>query len=338
MKSQQPAIIHDWTWIEKERGIEISESYPDEIDYETYASHPDLRIIGCEAYDKNGKLVGRLSLGIDENQILREIQDDYIRMASIEDFKRDRYGFSRESSAAQAYVKHALGLTKQGSQYLEKEKNVANRYLRQLRMDHEREAHCISDIIRITDTSFVAMLADNEGMPNCAYLVEYTNDGKYKSKYTYKFTNDFQEGIIEGETTNTTDQPQLTPVETKKDTSVKDAVVEISPEFLPCTYNNRKGKKVKNPGGEEGVRQYLSDVLIYPEIAYENGIQGNIIVSFNINEDGSVGDVRIVKGIDLLNKEAIRVVSAMPKWKPATKNGQPVKTKWFVPVNFRLQY
>ena len=92
------------------------------------------------------------------------------------------------------------------------------------------------------------------------------------------------------------------------------------------------------PGGSGALMQYLSKNIKYPPVAEENGIQGRVVCSFVVERDGSVSDVRILKGVDpSLDKEAIRVVSAMPKWIPGRQNGQMVRVKYTLPVTFRLQ-
>ena len=92
------------------------------------------------------------------------------------------------------------------------------------------------------------------------------------------------------------------------------------------------------PGGSGALMQYLSKNTKYPPVAEENGIQGRVVCSFVIERDGSVSDVRIIKSVDpSLDKEAIRVVSSMPKWIPGRQNGQMVRVKYNLPVTFRLQ-
>lgn len=92
------------------------------------------------------------------------------------------------------------------------------------------------------------------------------------------------------------------------------------------------------PGGTTALMQYLSRNIKYPPVAEENGIQGRVICQFVVERDGSVSDVRIAKGIDpSLDKEAVRVVSSMPKWIPGKQNGQTVRVKFTLPVTFRLQ-
>ena len=92
------------------------------------------------------------------------------------------------------------------------------------------------------------------------------------------------------------------------------------------------------PGGQGALLQYLSKSIKYPVIAQENGIQGRVSCSFVVEKDGSVTDVQVLRGVDpSLDKEAIRVITAMPKWKPGKQRGKPVRVKYTVPVTFRLQ-
>ena len=92
------------------------------------------------------------------------------------------------------------------------------------------------------------------------------------------------------------------------------------------------------PGGMSALMQYLSSNIKYPAIAEENGIQGRVICTFVVERDGSITDVRIAKSVDpSLDKEAMRVVSKMPKWIPGKQNGSAVRVKYTLPVTFRLQ-
>ena len=101
-------------------------------------------------------------------------------------------------------------------------------------------------------------------------------------------------------------------------------VVESMPEF---------------PGGQDSLFSYLEANVQYPVIAQENGIQGRVICQFVVNKDGSIVDVVVVRssGEASLDKEAQRVIGSMPKWKPGKQRGKPVRVKYTLPVNFRLQ-
>lgn len=92
------------------------------------------------------------------------------------------------------------------------------------------------------------------------------------------------------------------------------------------------------PGGAAALMKYLSENIKYPVVAQENGVQGRVVVSFVVERDGSITDVKVVRSIDpSLDREATRVVKSMPKWIPGKQNGSPVRVKYNVPVSFRLQ-
>jgi protein TonB len=113
------------------------------------------------------------------------------------------------------------------------------------------------------------------------------------------------------------------PVKPKEEETKIFTVVEQMPSF---------------PGGEAALMQYLSKNIKYPPFAEENNIQGRVICTFVVERDGSVSDIRIAKSVDpSLDKEAVRVVSAMPRWIPGRQNGQNVRVKYTLPVTFRLQ-
>ena len=91
------------------------------------------------------------------------------------------------------------------------------------------------------------------------------------------------------------------------------------------------------PGGQAELLKFLSAQVRYPKEAIEQGIQGRVIVKFIVEKDGSISNVEVLRGVDpLLDKEAVRVVSSMPIWRPGRYNGQNVRVRYNVPVNFRL--
>ena len=100
-------------------------------------------------------------------------------------------------------------------------------------------------------------------------------------------------------------------------------IVEKQPEF---------------PGGDLERASFLQKNIKYPVVAQENGIQGRVTCQFVVNTDGSIVDIEVVRGVDpLLDKEAIRVIGTMPKWTPGEQRGKPVRVRFTLPVNFRLQ-
>ena len=91
------------------------------------------------------------------------------------------------------------------------------------------------------------------------------------------------------------------------------------------------------PGGLNGLMTFLSQNMVYPVTAQENGVQGRVTVSFVVETDGSITDVKVARSVDpSLDREAMRVVKAMPKWTPGKKDGKPVRVKYTVPMVFHF--
>lgn len=117
--------------------------------------------------------------------------------------------------------------------------------------------------------------------------------------------------------------PPPPPKEREEEEEEIFVVVENQPEF---------------PGGQAAMMKFLSENIKYPVIAQENGIQGRVICNFVVERDGSITDVQVVRGVDpSLDKEAVRVIQSMPKWKPGMQRGKPVRVRFTLPVVFRLQ-
>lgn len=92
------------------------------------------------------------------------------------------------------------------------------------------------------------------------------------------------------------------------------------------------------PGGASAMFSYLSSNIKYPLVAQENHITGRVIVTFVVECDGTIGDIKVVKSVDpSLDKEAMRVVGAMPKWIPGKlESGEVVRVKYTIPITFSL--
>jgi protein TonB len=127
----------------------------------------------------------------------------------------------------------------------------------------------------------------------------------------------------QGQAQTQTYVPPAVTVEEEESSNEVFMIVEVMPEF---------------PGGMSELAAYLSKSIKYPVVAQENGIHGRVTCSFTVNKDGSIVDAEIIRGIDAaLDKEALRVVNAMPKWKPGQQRGKPVRVRYTLPINFRLQ-
>ena len=100
-------------------------------------------------------------------------------------------------------------------------------------------------------------------------------------------------------------------------------IVEVMPQY---------------PGGMPELMQYLAKNIKHPIQAQKKGIEGRVTVRFIVEKDGSISNVTVVRHIHpLLDKEAVRVIKAMPKWSPGMLNGKPVRVKFNIPVAFRLK-
>lgn len=100
------------------------------------------------------------------------------------------------------------------------------------------------------------------------------------------------------------------------------AAVESKPEF---------------PGGDSELMKYIAENTQYPEIAKNNGVSGRVFVQFVIDRDGAVTNVKVIRSVDpALDEEAVRVIKAMPNWKPGYQRGKTVSVIYRVPINFRL--
>ena len=94
----------------------------------------------------------------------------------------------------------------------------------------------------------------------------------------------------------------------------------------------------KFPGGEQAMMDFVAKNVVYPQEAQEKGISGRVFVSFVVEKDGSVNEVEVKKGIGGgCDDEAVRVVKAMPKWKPGMQDGKPVRVSYMMPIIFKLQ-
>lgn len=134
-----------------------------------------------------------------------------------------------------------------------------------------------------------------------------------------------EEFMIDTEATVFTEVQEFTPIIVEEEEVEEEqifTIVEDDPEF---------------PGGQSALMQYLQSNLKYPTMAREAGIQGTVFVTFVVERDGSITDVRILRGVGGgLDEEAIRVVRNMPRWKAGRQRGQAVRVQFNLPIRFVL--
>jgi protein TonB len=126
---------------------------------------------------------------------------------------------------------------------------------------------------------------------------------------------------------NTEVQEYIAPVQVEDEESAEETQIFMVVESMPSF-----------PGGEPALYKYLGENIKYPQMAKESGIQGRVFVTFVVERDGTVTDVRVLRGIGGgCDEEAIRVVKNMPKWTPGKQRGKAVRVQYNLPVKFTLQ-
>lgn len=143
--------------------------------------------------------------------------------------------------------------------------------------------------------------------------------------------------IVDDET-DIDDELEVEDAEADENTQVEIVEIEEDEEDEEATIFFIVEKMPEFPGGELGLRKYIATHVKYPNIARENGIEGKVYIRFCVTSKGTVEKVSIIRGVDqILDKEARRVVRALPKWKPGEQRGKKVSVWYTVPINFQLQ-
>ena len=172
------------------------------------------------------------------------------------------------------------------------------------------------EIIPITEQEEPKQAPPPPEAPKVEEVLKIVENDANVQESTIQATDDTKQAI----------EVKYTPVEVVEEEPEEEQifqVVEEQPEF---------------PGGQIELMKFLQKNIKYPTISQENGVQGRVIVQFVVNRDGSIVDTQVMRGVDpYLDKEALRVVSTMPKWKPGKQRGKPVRTRFTLPVQFRLQ-
>ncbi|MBO5699961.1 MAG: energy transducer TonB [Bacteroidales bacterium] len=179
--------------------------------------------------------------------------------------------------------------------------------------------------------------------------------------------------VIEEEQVPITQEEQLPPPEVPKEPVMSDVIdivdddIKVEDNFLISTEDDKSlGVEIKDYVVEQQEEEVVEEEeipfaiveqkptfqgkdpnhftkwvfskIVYPEIAKENGVQGRVTLQFTIDTDGSIRNVKVLRGVDSsLDKEAVRVVSSSPKWQPGMQRNKPVKVKYTFPVVFQLR-
>lgn len=212
---------------------------------------------------------------------------------------------------------------------------------------------------------FVAMTACSDGKPQRSISADTLTDNTVEIKeptprdcrlvgdisLNHKgYSADEEEILIDGEVSNGTSTVEVTRQANSKEKSAgtpakkskQSKTAIIQPAITSDSTENSKifgamEEKASFPGGSDACLKYIADNLRYPDNCINGVLTGLVIVSFTVNEDGNLSDIKVERTLDhMLDEEVIRVVKSMPKWKPAKLNGKAVKSKYTIPVNFRV--
>ena len=171
------------------------------------------------------------------------------------------------------------------------------------------------EIIPITEQEQPQQAPPPPEAPKAEEVIEIMDNDSKVEESTIQASDDTQAAV----------EVKYTPVEVEEEEVDEQqifTIVEEQPEF---------------PGGMAECYKWINKNLNYPTISAENGVQGRVTVNFVVNTDGSIVDVKVLRGVDpYLDKEAVRVVSKMPKWKPGKQRGKAVRTSFNLPVRFKL--
>ena len=171
------------------------------------------------------------------------------------------------------------------------------------------------EIIPITEQEQPQQAPPPPEAPKAEEVIEIMDNDSKVEESTIQASDDTQAAV----------EVKYTPVEVEEEEVDEQqifTIVEEQPEF---------------PGGMAECYKWIGKNLVYPTISAENGVQGRVTVNFVVNADGSIVDVKVIRGVDpYLDKEAIRVVSKMPKWKPGKQRGKAVRCSFNLPVRFKL--
>lgn len=205
--------------------------------------------------------------------------------------------------------------------------------------DHDAPMHFIDTVLYNEDGSYIKCettdaLDPISGEPRKKISISTFNaDGSPNQHFSMK------EVGMQGDTITYNIEPFTLALSDGHDTKISSDNLKIrvvSQQDRDSIYNIVE-QMPEFPGGVAEMMTYLSGNIKYPEEAKDKGISGRVFIGFVVEKDGSVNQVKVMKGIGGgCDDEAVRVVKAMPKWKPGMQKGKPVRVSYMLPISFKL--
>ena len=187
--------------------------------------------------------------------------------------------------------------------------------------DYERPEQV--EVLEYNDADAEQILAEMEELqeePAKIAIVDEPHNSEIRSRDEIQSgADDLERNPASTQTAN--EQPRM--AQPSDDVNLPIAMVEQKPSF---------------PGGDAAMYKWLGEQIHYPADAAEEGVQGRVVVQFIVKKDGSIADVKVARGKHpSLDREAVRIVKAMPRWSPGRNNGQSVNVSYTLPITFKLQ-
>ena len=305
----------DWSWISTESHHHVIKHYPEELDYEEYSSHPNLRVMYDYVFDNKGNLVYTITepyySTIYGTYITHDEEDKckLVMTVLLNDFNNNKYDIKSTSKENQAKVKQTIISLGKGTDNSNLYNNsISSRYVEQI---FEDELPLLGEPLlkeRTGNNTFTYSFGDDSIHYQLYYT--YVNEEPYRAKYNVKVK------IL---------NPPVKFEETNNEVvdNLDNEQIQENTEEIPPSFNG-------------DLNEWVNKNLNYPKEAIENGIMGKVIVRFMVDKDGNVTQVQIVRSPDpILSREALRLFKTMPKWTPGTQGGKPVGVWLTYPITFR---
>lgn len=329
----------EWTYYD-ESWIKKQQHYPNEITYYQSGTHPAYQRIGETLFQGLQKPLRRISLL--RGSYSEDVSVSYLRKLVygkivLKDFRDNKYGIQGRSVEVRNAVLYRLGVLSQ-----QHESEDADRYLRQLKEDHANDLDVLLRIRRLSGFEFELAFINAD---RSTLTIAVANLASETPKIVLKPSVSLpaSDELLPPPPPLRTDITFTTPVITDDgDVSDSDEMKTQEEQHAATPSDDQVYEEVEQqaeyPGGAGSMFRYLAQNLIYPQMSIENGTQGRVIVRFMVRKDGSISEISIVRSVDpYIDKEAIRLVKSMPKWKPAQVKGKPVNCWYALPINFKFE-
>ncbi len=341
----------DWTWLDamETRDKEwkrIERHYPVEETYWVHSAYSQYKVYNGNYAFQDGLLRGVRQRRVENLCGTRinirnfpswegDLRNNLIAFLLSRDFNENKYEVKNKENAnvlnlirKKLYISVSNKARTQGSGYYKgarreeqssySDEKRAQQYIDQLLQDHADDDNRVH-IERISGTKFRVLFSTVEA--ELTFTASKDKDVKYDIRLLGYI--DKAETVVAVEEETCADASDYRAKYPDEEEAVDNAVVETQAQY---------------PGGEAALLKFLAANLVYPQAAKENGIEGVVTLKFKVGKDGSVGEVRIVKGLSKdCEAAAVAVVKKLSRFTPATQRGEPVPVWFTLPIRFRLQ-